>query len=67
MRIWPSGGAFFNYTPIQAEPWTLEPGKDYTFRYRFFVHEGEIDAKRAESAWVDFAEPPVVTVTASEG
>lgn len=63
MRIWDSGGCFFNFCPVQAEAWTLEPGKTYTFRYRFFIHEGGIDKERAERAWLDFAEPPKATLS----
>lgn len=62
MRIWAKGGAFFNYTPIQAGDWTLEPGKTYVFSYRFLVHEGGIDAKRAERMWNDFGSPPVARI-----
>jgi hypothetical protein len=62
MRIWDTGGCFFNYCPIQKSPMTLEPGKSYTFSYRIFVHEGEIDAKAAERAWQDFGNPPAVTM-----
>ncbi len=65
MRIWASGGAFFNYAPVQAGDWTLEPGKEYIFAYRFFVHEGEIDAARAEMAWNDFGAPPATRLTLS--
>ncbi len=65
MRIWESGGCFFNYCPIQKTPMTMEPGKTYAFRYRVYVHEGEIDAKAAERAWQDFGNPPAVTLALS--
>lgn len=65
MRIWASGGAFFNFTPIQLDDWDLEPGNDYVFRYRFFIHEGKIDPERAERAWQDFGAPPRVTLRTS--
>ena len=63
MRIWDSGGCFFNFCPIQAESWTFRPGETYTFRYRFFVHEGQIDKDRAEKAWGDFADPPKASIS----
>jgi hypothetical protein len=60
MRIWPAGQIFFNFTPIQAEDWTLKPGKDYVFRYRLYVHEGKVAMNQAENLWQDYAEPPNV-------
>ncbi|HNS00431.1 MAG TPA: PmoA family protein [Planctomycetota bacterium] len=62
MRIWESGGCFFNYCPVQHREWTFEPGKTYVFRYRVYIHEGDIDAERAERLWRDFGEPPVATL-----
>ena len=63
MRLWPSGDIFFNFCPVQKNPWTLEPGKDYVFKYRLFVYNGTRDAEQAERAWQDFAHPPVVRVS----
>ena len=48
------------FAPIQKEAMTLEPGRDYVFRYRFLVHEGKIDRERTERTWQDLAEPPRV-------
>ncbi len=62
MRIWPKGGCFFNYTLVQAGDLEMVPDKEYTFTYRFFVHEGKIDAERAERAWQDFGNPPVAKI-----
>lgn len=62
MRIWPSGGAFFCYSPVQLGEWTLEPGRDYRFHYRFWVYDGRIDADEAERMWQQFAHPPRVHV-----
>ncbi len=57
MRVWERGGAFFCFSPMQLGSWTMEPDKQYQFRYRFLVHEGGIDAEHAERAWQEFAEP----------
>ncbi len=62
MRIWASGGAFFNYAPVQAGDWEFKPGETHVFRYRFFIHEGAIDARRSEAAWLDFGKPPTATL-----
>ena len=67
-RIWPSnsnggrGDIFFNYTPIQKADWTLKPGRDYVFRYRFYVYHKELSADKADALWADFAHPPKVKV-----
>lgn len=60
MRIWPSGQVFFNFAPEQLGDWTLEPGKNYVFRYRFYVHEGKVHVPLAERIWNDYAQPPVI-------
>ena len=60
VRIWPEGAVFFNFAPSQLDDWTMEPGKDYVFRYRFYVHEDKIKVVDAERFWRDFAEPPKI-------
>ena len=62
MRIWPSGGCFFNFVPIQKEPMDLKPGETHIFRYRWFIHQGGIDRERSERTWQDFGAPPVATL-----
>ncbi len=62
MRIWPEGQVFFNFAPSQLGDWVMEPGKDYMFRYRFYVHEGKIDVTEVERIWHDYAEPPEVKI-----
>ncbi|MHC4604708.1 MAG: DUF6807 domain-containing protein, partial [Planctomycetota bacterium] len=60
MRIWPSGHVFFNWAPSQAGDWVMEPGEEYVFRYRMYVHEGKVKVANAERMWRDYGEPPVV-------
>jgi hypothetical protein len=62
MRIWPSGHVFFNWAPSQATDWVMEPGKEYVFRYRQYVHEGKVKVADAERMWRDFGEPPEVKI-----
>jgi hypothetical protein len=64
MRIWPpeSKYVFFGFAPSQLGDWQMAPGKDYVFRYRFFVHEGKPHVEQIERLWYDFAEPPEVTI-----
>jgi len=64
MRIWPpkSKFIFFNFAPSQIGDWTIEPGRDYVFRYRFYVHEGKPVVADLDRLWNDFAYPPKVTL-----
>ncbi len=57
IRIWDTGGSFFNYSPIQLGSWRLDAGGKYAFRYRFLVYDGEIDRDFAERMWQQFASP----------
>lgn len=66
IRIWPTGmnegkeNVFFNFNPAQDRDWKLEPGNNYTLKYRMMVYDGEIDRQTAENYWNDFAYPPKV-------
>ena len=64
MRIWPEfeNNVFFNWAPSQLGDWVMEPGKDYVFHYRLYVHEGKVNVADSERFWRDFAEPPKITV-----
>ncbi len=67
MRIWPEfeNNVFFNWAPSQLGDWVMEPGKDYIFRYRLYVHQGKVNVADSERVWQDFAEPPQVKVEAA--
>jgi len=67
MRIWDKGQVFFNFAPSQLGDWIMEPGKDYVFRYRLYVHEGKVDVNEAERIWRDYAEPPKVKLKPVSG
>lgn len=66
MRVWPSdatggrGDMFFEFCPIRHEEWKLEPGNDYTLKYRMVVFDGEMDAETAEIYWNSFATMPQI-------
>lgn len=68
IRMWPAdanngrGDVFFNFCPTKNTDWVLNPGNDYTLKYRMLVFEGEISREAAEAAWADFAFPPKVTI-----
>jgi len=62
MRIWPEfeKEVFFNWAPSQAGDWVMQPGQDHVFRYRLYVHEGNVNVDDVERIWHDYAEPPQV-------
>lgn len=64
MRIW--GGendyVFLGFAPSQLGDWVMEPGKDYVFRYRFYVHDGKPVVADIERLWNDYAEPSEINV-----
>ncbi len=69
IRIWPTGmnegkeNVFFNFNPAMDRDWKLQPGKEYTLKYRMLTYDGEMDATTAERYWQDFAYPPKVEVS----
>ncbi len=65
LRIWDKnanggrGDVFANFAPTKNRDWLLEPGKNYTLRYRLVVFNGTMDAEKAEQHWTTFATIPV--------
>ncbi len=68
MRVWPldanggRGDMFFEFCPIRHEDWKLEPGNDYTLKYRMVVFDGVMNAETAEKYWNSFAKMPQIEV-----
>jgi hypothetical protein len=66
LRIWPEnsngGEVFAMFAPTKNKDWLLEPGREYTLRYRFVVFDDHFSRAKAEAAWNYFAQPPVVTI-----
>lgn len=67
LRVWPEdmnkrGDVFLNFSPTKNMNWLLSPGKDYLLRYRFLVFNDACSKEKAELAWKDFAQPPVITI-----
>jgi hypothetical protein len=68
MRVWPldanggRGDMFFEFCPIRHEDWKLEPGNDYTLKYRMVVFDGKMDADIAERYWNSFANMPLIEI-----
>ena len=61
MRLHPSE-PFFCYSPSQGGDWSIQPGKPYVSRYRFVTTDGAPDKARFDRLWLDYANPPRVSV-----
>jgi hypothetical protein len=53
---------YFSVSPVVVGPFTIEPGKPYITRYRFFTHTGKPDVAAIEQLWEDYAHPVEVRV-----
>lgn len=62
MRLWDKGGCFFNYAPVQTAEFEIKPGDEYASRYRFLIHEGDVNPDLINRVWDDYAEPATVDV-----
>jgi len=67
MRVWPldgnsgRGDLFFEFCPIRHNDWKLDPGQNYTLKYRMVVFDGKMTPEEAEKHWKAFAAMPLVT------
>ncbi|MBX6314422.1 MAG: PmoA family protein [Isosphaeraceae bacterium] len=61
VRLHPSM-PYFCFAPMVLGDFTIEPGRPYRSRYRYYVHPDRLDPAEAERHWVDFAQPPRVRV-----
>lgn len=57
---------YFCFTPASAGAFAIEPGKPYVSRYRYVVHQGELDIQGGDRFWSDYAQPPEVRVTKAD-
>jgi len=53
---------YFCFSPMVFDSFAIEPGREYVSRYRYSIHDGEPDVKRADRLWWDFAHPPRVRI-----
>ncbi|MFO7923877.1 MAG: PmoA family protein [Bacteroidales bacterium] len=69
VRMWGTGhnqgmeNVFMNFCPIRHDDWMIEPGRNYTLRYRMVVFDGTMEPDEAETFWRSFAVAPRVTMT----
>jgi hypothetical protein len=69
MRVWPLNGnggrgdMFFEFCPIRHNEWKLDPGQNYTLKYRMVVFDGKMLPAEAEKHWKSFATAPLISIT----
>lgn len=62
LRVWPipekgRGELMVCFSPTKNTDWTMEPGKQYTLKYRMIVFDGRWNQKKAEEAWHYYQSP----------
>jgi hypothetical protein len=53
---------FFEFCPIRHNDWILEPGREYTLKYRMLVFDNPISPREAEMYWKSFVNSPEVKI-----
>jgi hypothetical protein len=48
---------YFCFAPPALGPFSIEPGKPYRSRYRFYIHSERPDPAAIDRVWADFAHP----------
>jgi hypothetical protein len=48
-------GGYLHFTPVRAEGWRLDPGRDYVFRYRLCAFDDGLTTATAERMWGEYA------------
>jgi hypothetical protein len=57
---------FFNYAAVKPGKMKIEPGVPYIMQYRYVAYDGEPDHAELDRLWMDYAYPPLITITRSE-
>jgi hypothetical protein len=53
---------YFSMSPMVLGPFSIEPGKPYVSKYRFYIHDGEVRPETADALWSDYGNPPSVRI-----
>ncbi len=57
---------YFCFTPASLDSFTIQPGTPYVSRYRFYVHDGSLDANIANRLWDQYSHSPEVHIAKAE-
>ena len=55
---------YFCFAPMQLGDFEITPGRTFASRYRFYAHNGPVNATTSERLWKDYAEPARVRIVA---
>ena len=55
---------YFCFAPAVLDSFTIEPGKPYVSKYRYYVHQGSLNPNIANSLWQNYVHPASITVLA---
>lgn len=56
---------YFCFTPASLDSFTIQPHTPYVSRYRFYVHDGSLDANIANRLWGQYSHAPEVRIAKS--
>ncbi len=56
---------YFCFTPSVLDSFTIKSGDSFVSRYRFCVHDYEIDKEIADQLWLDYTQSPRVRVVSN--
>ena len=54
---------YFCFAPMALGDFKIEVDKTYVSRYRFYVHNGQLDTQAADRFWQDLADPPRIKLS----
>jgi hypothetical protein len=57
---------YFCFSPMAMDSFSIEPGKPYVSRYRYYVHVGKPNSAKIEALWHDYVEPVQVKVVTAD-
>jgi hypothetical protein len=61
VRLHPSK-PYFCFAPMALGEFEIKPDESYVSQFRFYLHDGPVDAKESERLWNDYANPPKVVI-----
>lgn len=61
VRIHPKD-PYLAFAPVKEGPFSIEPGKPYSSRFRVVSFDGQLDPTLIDRLWQDYADPPAVSV-----
>lgn len=61
VRLHPSK-PYFCFAPMALGEFEIKPDETYVSQFRFYLHDGPVDAEETERLWNDYANPPKAVI-----